>query len=41
MGKFVGATLLNMLLVLAYFLIGAAVIIFLLGWALKRFGPPK
>jgi hypothetical protein len=30
-----------MLLILAYFLIGAAVIIFPLGWALKRFGPPK
>jgi hypothetical protein len=37
----VSAALLNLLLILAYFLIGAAGIIFPLGWALKRFGPPK
>jgi hypothetical protein len=36
-----GAALLNTLLVLAYFLIGSAVIVFLFGWALKRLGPPK
>jgi hypothetical protein len=40
-GEFVGAALLNTLLVLAYFLIGSAVIVFLFWWALKRLGPPK
>jgi hypothetical protein len=37
----VGAALFNTLLVLAYFLIGPTVIVFLFGWALKRLGPPK
>jgi len=37
----VGATLINVLLVLAYFLIGSAIIIFLFWWALTRLGPPK
>jgi hypothetical protein len=30
-----------MLLVLAYFLIGSVVIVFLFWWALTRLGPPK
>jgi hypothetical protein len=37
----VGAALLNTLLLLGYFLIGAAAIVFLVRWALRRFGPPK
>jgi hypothetical protein len=40
-GEFVGTTLLNTVLVLAYFLIGSAVIVFLGWWALRRLGPPK
>jgi hypothetical protein len=36
-GEFVGTTLLSTLLVLFYFLIGGAVIVFLGWWALKKF----
>ena len=36
-----GATLLDVLLVLAYFLIGSAIIIFLFWWALTRLCRPK
>jgi hypothetical protein len=37
----VDAAFFNTLLLAAYFLIGTAGIVFLVGWALKRFGPPK
>jgi len=36
-----GAAFVNTLMVLGYFLIGSAVIVFLFWWALKRLGPPK
>ncbi len=36
-----GDDLLNELLVLAYLVLGTALIVFLVYWALKKFGPPK
>jgi hypothetical protein len=36
-----GDDLLNGLSVLAYLVLGAGVIVFLMYWALKKFGPPK
>jgi hypothetical protein len=36
-----GDDLYNTLLLLAYLILGTAIIVFLGYWALKKFGPPK